>query len=573
VSLTPGHRQASWRRGARGTILLVVSTSALRTHAPRWGRDLLFNLAGLPTATIALVLWTVGSIVSLTLAITYVGLFAAAGTLLAMRWLARVERRRAGIVLGAPIEERYRPLSQEPRSWAARLYELIGESTTWRDFAWSAAWGWIGPIVASLAVGLWVGVLALVTLPVWYWAIPDPGFDLGLFTADGFPLALAAAGIGLLLVPVCGGLVRAITAGEVAAMRCVLRPRGEVALTPVVSPQRPLAFGPSFETHVSLSLLAGIIVTIIWLGTGGYFWPAWVWSALALALGLHAVGVRAWAARGDRDAAFRVKAEFCAILSVYLWIVWALSGFHNVWPIWPMLGMGTALALRALSIYGDRLPWVDRRALVQRVDVLTRTRQGALDVQAAELRRIERDLHDGAQARLVALSMRLGRAEERLADQPELAALVREAREDAGAAIGELRDLARGIAPPILADRGLTAAIEALARRSAIGVTIDADPDRRPLPVVETAAYFVVAESLTNVAKHAGGAAAHVRVTLEGDDVLVLEIADEGPGGADPAGSGLTGLRSRVEALDGRLSVVSPAGGGTTVRAELPCGR
>ena len=138
--------------------------------------------------------------------------------------------------------------------------------------------------------------------------------------------------------------------------------------------------------------------------------------------------------------------------------------------------------------------------------MLTRTRQGALDVQAAELRRIERDLHDGAQARLVALSMRLGRAEERLADQPELAALVREAREDAGAAIGELRDLARGIAPPILADRGLTAAIEALARRSAIGVTIDADPDRRPLPVVETAAYFVVAEALTNVAKHAGGA-------------------------------------------------------------------
>ena len=233
-----------------------------------------------------------------------------------------------------------------------------------------------------------------------------------------------------------------------------------------------------------------------------------------------------------------------------------------------MLGMGTVLALRALFLYGDRLPWMDRKELVERVDVLTRTRQGALDVQAAELRRIERDLHDGAQARLVALSMRLGRAEERLADQPEIAALVREAREDAGAAIGELRDLARGIAPPILADRGLTAAIEALARRSAIGVTIDADPDRRPLPVVETAAYFVVAEALTNVAKHAGGAAAHVRVTLEGDDVLVLEIADEGPGGADPAGSGLTGLRSRVEALDGRLVGGQPAPAG-----EPPCER
>jgi signal transduction histidine kinase len=555
-------------------MLLVVFDSLLKIHAPRWGRDLLFNLAGLLTAAIALVLWSVGTMVSLMLAITYVGLFAAAGTLLAMRWLARVERRRAAIAGGEPIEERYRPLSEPPRSWAARLYELIGEGSTWRDFAWSAAWGWIGPVVASLAIGLWVGVVALVTLPAWYWAIPAPGFDLGLVTVDTLPLALAATAAGLALVPVCGVLVRLITRAQLAAMDFVLRPRGEVATTPAGAPQRPLAFGPSFELHVSFSLLAGLVVAIVWLASGaGYFWPAWVWSALALTLGLHAVGVRGWAARGDAAASLRVKVELCSILAVYLWIVWALSGFHNVWPIWPTLGMGTALAIRALVLYGDRLPWVDRRALVQRVDVLTRTRQGALDVQAAELRRIERDLHDGAQARLVALSMNLGRAEERLADQPEAAALVRAAREDASLAIAELRDLARGIAPPILADRGLKAAIEALARRSAIGVTIDADPDRRPLPVVETAAYFVVAEALTNVAKYAGGATATVRVTLDGDDTLVLEIADEGPGGADPAGSGLTGLRSRVEALDGTLSVTSPAGGGTTIRADLPCGR
>ncbi len=568
VSLTPGHRQASWRPGARGTILLVVSQTLLRTHVPRWGRDLLFNLAGLPTATIALVLWTVGSIVSLTLAITYVGLFAALWTLLAMRWLARVERRRAGIVLGAPIEERYRPLGDTPRSSPARLHELIGEGSTWRDFGWSAAWGWIGPMTAGLAVGLWAGVLGLVTLPLWYWAIPA-----GDFAIDTLALALAAAAGGLLLIPVCGAIVRAITAGEIAAMRFVLRPRGEVAATPAPALSAP-GFGPSFELHVSLSLLAGLVATIIWLATGiGYFWPIWVWFGLAVALSLHGVAVRGWAARRDRDRSFRVKVEFCALAAGYQWVIWALAGFGYVWPIWPMLGMGTVLALRALVLYGDRLPWMDRKELVERVDVLTRTRQGALDVQAVELRRIERDLHDGAQARLVALSMRLGRAEERLAGQPEIAALVREAREDAGAAIGELRDLARGIAPPILADRGLTAAIEALARRSAIGVTIDADPDRRPLPVVETAAYFVVSEALTNVAKHAGGAAAHVRVTLDRDDVLVLEIADQGPGGANPAGSGLSGLRSRVEALDSRLTVVSPAGGGTTVRAELPCGR
>jgi len=211
------------------------------------------------------------------------------------------------------------------------------------------------------------------------------------------------------------------------------------------------------------------------------------------------------------------------------------------------------------------------RQLAARVDELTRTRAGALDVQAAELRRIERDLHDGAQARLVALSMQLGRAEERLDDRPEVAELVRQAREEAGAAIGELRDLARGIAPPVLADRGLAAAVEALGRRAQIPVTVNASILRRPLPVVETAAYFVVAEALTNAAKHAGGAAATVDLADHGDR-LVVEVRDEGPGGADATGTGLMGLRHRVAALDGTLSVSSTAESGTTVRAELPCG-
>ncbi|MBW3607919.1 MAG: sensor domain-containing protein [Actinobacteria bacterium] len=547
-----------------------MSTSAIHTHAARWGRDFVFNLAGVVTAAVALMLWTLGSIVSLVLAITYVGLFAGLATLLAIRWLARLERRRAAIVLGEPIEERYRPLRDEPRSYAARLHELVGEATTWRDFAWAAGWGWIGPITSILAAGLWVAVFGMLSMPAWYWAIPG-GFDVGILAIDTPALALATTAAGLLLIPLCGVLVRAITVGELTAMRFVLRPRGEVAASPAAA--APPALGPPFELHVSLSLLAALVVTIVWLATGGPFWPVWVWFGLGVLVALHAVALRSWAARGDAERAFRVKAEFCALIAGYLWILWALSGAGYPWPIWPMLGMGTAVALRALVLYGDRLPWIDRRALVQRVDVLTRTRQGALDVQAAELRRIERDLHDGAQARLVALSMHLGRAEERLADQPEAAALVRRAREDAGLAIAELRDLARGIAPPILADRGLKAAIEALARRSAIDVTIDGDCDRRPLPVVETAAYFVVAEALTNVAKHAAGAPAHVRVTQDADDRLVLEVADEGPGGADPHGSGLSGLRSRVEALDGTLSVVTPPAGGTTVRAELPCGR
>ena len=165
--------------------------------------------------------------------------------------------------------------------------------------------------------------------------------------------------------------------------------------------------------------------------------------------------------------------------------------------------------------------------------------------------------------------MQLGRAEERLEDKPEIADLVRQARGEASAAIAELRDLARGIAPPVLADRGLEAAVEALGRRSAIPVTVDAHLERRPVPVIETAAYFVVAEALTNAAKHAGGASAHVTIRRE-PDRLVVEVTDAGPGGADPDGGGLTGLRHRVEALDGILMVISPPGAGTTIHAELP---
>src|SRR5262249_22826539 len=143
----------------------------------------------------------------------------------------------------------------------------------------------------------------------------------------------------------------------------------------------------------------------------------------------------------------------------------------------------------------------------------------------------------------------LGRAEEQLRDRPETAALVRQARQEATAAVAELRDLARGIAPPILADRGLAAAVEALGRRGATPVEVDAELAERPVPVVETAAYFVVSEALTNAAKHARGAAARVVLRQDGE-LLLVEVADDGPGGADPAGSGLTGLRGRVEALD-----------------------
>jgi signal transduction histidine kinase len=259
-----------------------------------------------------------------------------------------------------------------------------------------------------------------------------------------------------------------------------------------------------------------------------------------------------------------MQASISLVLVVTAVLVWAMSGDSYFWPIFPAVGLAAALALHGLFLRPGQ------RSLQTRVDELTRTRSGALDVQASELRRIERDLHDGAQARLVALTMQLGRAEERLADHPESAALVRQAREEATAAIRELRDLARGIAPPVLADRGLVAAVESLASRSTLNVEVDGRLDHRLPPVVETAAYFVVAESLTNIAKHAPGASARVTLNLDGA-MLVVEVIDNGPGGANPAGGGLTGLKQRVEALDGRLEVHSVPREGTVVWAVLPC--
>jgi signal transduction histidine kinase len=325
--------------------------------------------------------------------------------------------------------------------------------------------------------------------------------------------------------------------------------------------------------QIAISALLGFAFTMLWLLTGaGYFWPGWIWTALFVGVAGHA-GLR-WALTfptpGER--AVGILAALTAVVASAELAAWALSGGGFFWPVFSILALSAATGIVALVVHRHRLLGGGREEeLSERVDELTRTRRGALDVQAAELRRIERDLHDGAQARLVALSMKLGRAEERLADEPEAAELVREARTEAGAAIAELRDLARGIAPPVLADRGLPAAVEALGGRSAIPVTVDVDMDRRALPVLETAAYFVVAEGLTNAAKHAGATGAHVTIVLD-DERLVVEVHDDGRGGADPSGGGLTGLRHRVEALDGILAVRSETGKGTTIRAELPCG-
>lgn len=212
-----------------------------------------------------------------------------------------------------------------------------------------------------------------------------------------------------------------------------------------------------------------------------------------------------------------------------------------------------------------------RLRLARRARELASTRRRVVDAQAAELRRIERDLHDGAQARIVAAGMTLALADRkmRLSGQPARDD-VQVARRQLDEALAELRRLVRGIHPPILTDRGLTAALAALAGDAPLPVEIRAGELGEPPPAVESAAYFVTAEALANTVKHA--AATHCTITLSREaDVLTVDIHDDGVGDADSAGSGLDGLRRRVEALDGTLTVTSPPGGPTLVHTELPC--
>jgi signal transduction histidine kinase len=214
----------------------------------------------------------------------------------------------------------------------------------------------------------------------------------------------------------------------------------------------------------------------------------------------------------------------------------------------------------------------EKSRLALRVEQLTESRAETVDTQAAELRRIERDLHDGAQARLVSLGMSLGMAEEQFTRDPEGARqLLAEARASSSAALAELRDLVRGIHPPVLADRGLSGAVQALALATSLPVEVQAElPERLPAPV-ESAAYFAVAEGLTNVVKHSGAAHAWVRM-VHAAELLRIEVTDDGSGGASSdRGTGLRGIERRLSAFDGRLTVISPQGGPTTLTMELPC--
>ncbi|WP_405605732.1 sensor domain-containing protein [Streptomyces sp. NBC_01410] len=306
--------------------------------------------------------------------------------------------------------------------------------------------------------------------------------------------------------------------------------------------------------HFPWAIFAFVVSVTFWVNAWALLtYPLWHWTFPRY---LDRPGISLY---GDSDGnqlyidtPFEIGSAAAVGLVLVLvtpWVIRALVSFDRV-MVTGLLGPST-LATRVVELESDR--------------------GVVVDTAAADLRRIERDLHDGAQARLVALAMDLGLAKEKLAEDPDAAArMVDEAHGEVKVALQELRDLARGIHPAVLTDRGLDAALSAVASRCTVPVTVEVDLPSRPAPAIEGIAYFTVSELLQNVSKHAQASRATVDV-WRSQDRLMLQVTDNGRGGADlSAGSGLAGLAERLDAVDGILALDSPAGGPTTVTAELP---
>jgi signal transduction histidine kinase len=374
------------------------------------------------------------------------------------------------------------------------------------------------------------------------------------------PLALLLLTLGLWLLPRSVRGLRTQAAGLLAAVRQrMLENRWGILLIPV-SLLGLTVFGGHVWTVAAV--LACLVTAARWPVTAADLVPVGLavvaargfmiaasWPALPAGLGRPALlygGIMV----DSPQSAMLAGAEASAFLVVAAWLVPRTIGAH---------------ARAALAPGRD----LDLEGRVQR---LTETRDLAVDAAATELRRIERNLHDGAQARLVALGMNLRAVERMLPGRPEAAlALVAEARETSLRALNDLRDLVRGICPPVLADRGLGHAVRALALDTPFPVALEIDLPGRLSAPVESACYFAVAEALANAVRHSSARRVHIRMQHAGG-VLRVQVADDGAGGADPArGTGLRGVEQRLAAFDGILAVSSPPGGPTMIAMEVPC--
>ena len=370
------------------------------------------------------------------------------------------------------------------------------------------------------------------------------------------PLALVMLTVGLWLAPRSFARLRQRAGPLVPYLR---RRAGEIGWGLALVPATVIGLSVfGVRPWTLAAVIAALIVTIRW--------PQVAADLVPLVLGILALRgfqlAAHWAALPAGDSGPGVPYGFVTV-----------SGRHSALAAGAeasaLMAFGAWLVPRTIVPHLRATPDAD---LAGRVQQLTETRGHAVDAAAAELRRIERDLHDGAQARLVALGMNLRAVERVLPGSPNAAlALVAEARETSVRALNELRDLIRGICPPVLADRGLGHAVQALALDTPLPTMLEIDLPGRLTPPVESACYFAVAEALANAVKHAGARSAHIRIQHSAG-LLRIEVADDGIGGADPAlGTGLLGVERRLGTFDGILAVNSPPGGPTMVVMEVPC--
>jgi signal transduction histidine kinase len=406
----------------------------------------------------------------------------------------------------------------------------------WSPHAWRQALYLAGGIPAQL-------IAALILLGVVRWSqVMDPrGITrLGL-------LWLACVVVIFLLSPV---LTR--------VHRQRLRATADVEIPPQPKRQGPLTWGGLTATARSQAtwrqlgyhvLVAPALAVAAAVAVG--LWPASVTCMVTFAI--------AWSHHGSFHAGHRA-------LDISLTFLGVVGLFAAPW---------ITAGVRALDIRAARGLLGPSRAdeLEHRVEQLTETRAGVVDAADAERRRLERDLHDGTQQRLVSLAINLGMARAQAGTAKEAKQAIAEAHDEAKAALAELRDLIRGLHPAVLEDRGLDAALSGIAARMPIPVRLTVDLPRRPAPVIEAVAYFVVSEGLANIAKHSEATEAAVFVQRAGNRLHVI-VTDDGVGGANPAGgTGLAGLARRAASVDGTFEIDSPPGGPTLLTVDLPCNR
>ncbi|MFC9393265.1 sensor histidine kinase [Streptomyces sp. NPDC057027] len=410
----------------------------------------------------------------------------------------------------------------EARTWRAFGYVLIG-------LPLSVFWFAVSVSFVSLGAGLLITFLGV------------PVLAGTLAMCRGFGAVERARARGLLGLDVAAPEpVRGKTGGALSWMGAMLKSGAS---------WRHLLYA---LLHMPWAVFSFSVTVALWSwGWCLFTYPLWQW---VFPTWVGQDGIQLY---GDRTHAFYLDAPFELAVTSLIGFVFVLVG-----P-WVLRGLVSVDRLLVSGLLGPS-------RLASRVTELESDRGVVVDTAAADLRRIERDLHDGAQARLAALAMDLGLAKEKLAADPQAAAvLVDEAHGEVKLALQELRDLARGIHPAVLTDRGLDAALSAVASRCAVPVSVDVDLPARPVPAIEGIAYFTVSELLQNVSRHSGARRAWVDVWRT-EDRLMLQVRDDGVGGAEAAGGGLARLSERVGAVDGVLAVDSPTGGPTTVTVELP---